>query len=54
VSVLLELTVAEQHFDAVMEVIRDGLKVIKVAERYGISRQTMYGWLRASAGLDAL
>jgi transposase-like protein len=44
--VLLELTVAEQHFDAVMEVIRDGLKVIEVAERYGGGRQTVQGWLR--------
>jgi hypothetical protein len=31
--VLLELTVVEQRFNAVMEVIRDGLKVIEVAER---------------------
>jgi transposase len=54
--VLLELTVAEQRFNAVMEVIWDGLKVIEVAERYGVSRQTVHGWLRryASGGLDAL
>jgi transposase InsO family protein len=54
--VLLELTVAEQRFNAVMEVIRDGLKVIEVAERYGVSRQTVHGWLRryATGGLDAL
>jgi hypothetical protein len=44
--VLLELTVAEQHFDAVMEVIRDGLKVIEVAQRYAVSRQTVHSWLR--------
>ena len=36
---LLELTVAEQRFNAVMEVLRDGLTVIEVAERYGVSRQ---------------
>jgi transposase-like protein len=55
-SVLLELTVVEQRFNAVMEVIRDGLKVIEVAERYGVSRQTVHGWLRryAAGGLDAL
>jgi hypothetical protein len=41
--VLLELTVAEQRFNAVMEVIRDGLTVIEVAERYGVSRQTVHG-----------
>jgi hypothetical protein len=34
--VLLELTVAEQRFNAVMEVLLDGLTVIEVAERYGI------------------
>ena len=32
---LLELTVAEQRFNAVMEVLRDGLTVIEVADRYG-------------------
>ena len=53
---LLELTVAEQRFNAVMEVIRDGLMVIEVAERYGVSRQTVHGWLRRyrTGGLDAL
>ena len=53
---LLELTVVEQRFNAVMEVIRDGLKVIEVAERYGVSRQTVHGWLRRyrTGGLDAL
>ena len=53
---LLELTVAEQRFNAVMEVLRDGLTVIEVAERYGVSRQAVHSWLRryASGGLDAL
>jgi transposase InsO family protein len=55
-SVLLELTVAEQRFSAVMEVLRDGLTVIEVADRYGVSRQTVHGWLRRwkVGGLDAL
>jgi transposase InsO family protein len=54
--VLLELTVAEQRFNAVMEVLRDGLTVIEVAERYGVSRQAVHGWLRRyrTGGLDAL
>jgi transposase-like protein len=54
--VLLELTVAEQRFNAVMEMLRDGLTVIEVAERYGVSRQTVHSWLRryANGGLDAL
>ena len=53
---LLELTVAEQRFNAVMEVLRDGLTVIEVAERYGVSRQTVHGWLGRyrTGGLDAL
>ena len=53
---LLELTVAEQRFTAVMEVLRDGLTVIEVAERYSVSRQTVHGWLRryANGGLEAL
>jgi hypothetical protein len=52
-SVLLELTVAEQRFNAVMEVLRDGLMVVEVADRYGVSRQAVHGWLRryASGGL---
>ena len=53
---LLELTVAEQRFNAVMEIIRDGLTVTEVAERYGVSRQAVHSWLRryASGGLEAL
>jgi hypothetical protein len=53
--VLLELTVAEQRFN-VMEVLRDGRTVIEVAERYGVSRQTVHGWLRRyrTGGPDAL
>ena len=48
---LLELTVAEQRFNAVMDVLHDGLKVIEVADRYGVSRKTVHGWLRwASSG----
>jgi transposase-like protein len=54
--VLLELTVAEQRFNAVMEILRDGLTVTEVAERYGVSRQAVHSWLRryASGGLEAL
>jgi len=54
--VLLELTVAEQRFNAVMEVLRDGLTVVEVADRYGVSRQAVHGWLRryTNGGLEAL
>ena len=53
---LLELTVAEQRFNAVMEVLRDGLSVVEVADRYGGSRQTVHGWLGRyrTGGLEAL
>jgi transposase InsO family protein len=52
----LELTVAEQRFNAVMEVLRDGLTVTEVAGRYGVSRQAVHGWLRRwqAGGLEAL
>jgi hypothetical protein len=33
--VLWERSVVEQRYDAVMEVVRDGLAVTVVAERYG-------------------
>jgi transposase InsO family protein len=48
--------VVEQRFNAVMEVLRDGLTVTEVAERYGVSRQAVHGWLRRyrASGLDAL
>jgi transposase InsO family protein len=43
--VLVELSVVEQRFAAVLEVTSDGLTVAEVAERYGVSRQTVYTWL---------
>jgi transposase len=38
------------------QVLRDRLTVIGVAERYGVSRQAVHGWLRRyrTGGLDAL
>jgi transposase InsO family protein len=44
--VLVELSVVEQRYAAVLEVLRDGLRVVEVAERYGVSRQTIYTWVR--------
>ena len=43
---LLELSLVEQRYDAVMEVLRDGLQVSEVARRYGVSRQSLHVWLR--------
>jgi transposase len=54
--VLWELSVIEQRYNAVMEVLRDGHTVVEVADRYGVSRQAVHRWLRryAQGGLDAL
>jgi GntR family transcriptional regulator len=50
-TVLVELSVVEQRFAAVLEVIRDGLAVVDVADRYGVSRQSIYAWFaRYEAG----
>jgi len=39
--VLMELSVMDQRYQAVMEVLRDGISVIEVAERYVVARQTV-------------
>jgi len=54
--VLVELSVVEQRYAAVLEVVRDGLTVAEVAERYGVSRQSVYTWVARyqGGGLGAL
>jgi transposase len=54
--VLWELSVVEQRYNAVMEVLRDGKTVVEVADRYGVSRQAVHRWLRRyqDGGLDGL
>jgi transposase InsO family protein len=42
---LWELSVSEQRYRAVLEV-RAGIPVTEVAERYGVSRQSVHAWLR--------
>ena len=37
---LVELSVVEQRYHTVMEVISGGVPVVEVAERYGVSRKT--------------
>ena len=51
-----ELSVAEQRYQAVMAVIGDGLSVSQVAEKVGVSRQTLHSWLARyeASGLDGL
>ena len=53
---LLELSVVEQRYRAVMEVVADGLTVTEVAERYGVSRQIVHRWIRRyeDSGLNGL
>jgi hypothetical protein len=46
--VLVELSVMEQRYQAVLAVVQDGWKVIEVAERLGVPRQAA-----GIAGLDA-
>ena len=42
---LWELSVVEQRYTAVQEVL-GGMAVTQVADRYGVSRQSVHGWLR--------
>lgn len=47
---------AEQRYQAVMAVIGDGLEVSLVAEKVGVSRQTLHTWLGRyeAEGLEGL
>lgn len=51
-----ELSVAEQRYQAVLAVISDGLSLSQVAEKVGVSRQTLHTWLARyeARGLDGL
>lgn len=53
---LVELDVVEQRYQAVLEVLHQGVSVTDVARRFGVTRQTVHRWLRlyANAGLGAL
>jgi transposase InsO family protein len=43
---LVELSVVEQRYQAVLAVIRDGVSIVQVAHRFGVSRQAVHRWLR--------
>jgi transposase InsO family protein len=43
---LVELSVVEQRYQAVLAVIRDGIPITQVASRFGVSRQAVHRWLR--------
>lgn len=54
--VLRELSKMEQRYDAVLAVMRDGMTVTEVAEKYGVGRQTVHVWLARyeAGGLEGL
>jgi transposase InsO family protein len=43
--VLVELSIMEQRYQAVMAVLQDGWKVTEVAQRLGVARQSVHNWL---------
>jgi transposase len=42
---LKELSKVEQRYDAVLAVIRDGMTVNEVAEKFEVHRSTVHVWL---------
>ena len=42
---LVELSVMEQRYQAVLAVVQDGWKVTEVVERLGVSRQSVHAWI---------
>ena len=53
---LVELSVMEQRYQAVLAVVQDGWQVTEVAERLGVSRQSVHAWIvrYEAGGLAAL
>lgn len=53
---LVEISVMEQRYEAVMAVVQDGWKITEVAERLGVSRQSVHNWIARyqQGGLPAL
>jgi len=54
--VLVELSVMEQRYQAVMAVVQDGWTVTEVAARLGVARQSVHNWIARyeQGGLPAL
>jgi transposase InsO family protein len=54
--VLVELSVMEQRYQAVLAVVQDGWRVVEVARRLGVSRQSVHTWISRyeQGGLGAL
>jgi transposase InsO family protein len=53
---LVELSVMEQRYQAVLAVVQDGWQVTEVARRLGVSRQSVHAWIARyeQGGLAAL
>jgi transposase InsO family protein len=53
---LVELSVMEQRYQAVLAIVQDGWKVTEVSEHLGVSRQAIHAWLvrYEQGGLAAL
>ena len=51
-----EMSVAEQRYQAVLAVIKDGRTVSEVASQWSVSRQTLHAWLAKyeAGGLEGL
>ena len=45
---VVELSVTEQRYHAVMEVVSGGVPIVEVAARYGVSRKSVHAWIRAA------
>jgi transposase InsO family protein len=43
--VLVELSVMEQRYQAVLAVVQDGWKIVEVARRLGVTRQSVHNWI---------
>jgi len=49
---MMELSVAEQRYQAVLAVISDGLSISQVAQKVGVSRQTLHTcWPLSTCGI---
>jgi transposase-like protein len=44
-SMVKEISVMEQRYQAVLAVIRDGVPIVEVARRFDVSRQAVNRWL---------
>ena len=53
---LREYSKVEQRYDAVLAVIRDGMRVSEVAEKFGVHRDTVHTWIARyeAQGLEGL